>query len=604
MKIELLSPAKDYNCGIAAIDYGADAVYIGAPKFGARANASNPIDDIERLISYAHKFNVKIYPVLNTILYEHELDDAQALIHSLYKIGADALIIQDMGILEMDLPPIPLFASTQTHNYEIEKIKFLESIGMQRVILARELSLKKIKEIREQTSIELEFFVHGALCVSFSGQCYFSEAVTGRSANRGECSQPCRMRYNLIDESGKIILKNKNILSLKDLNLSSYISGLIEAGVCSFKIEGRLKDISYVKNITALYRSVIDEALRNKTGFEKSSMGNVNINFLPQADKSFNRSFTDYYLNRSKRNHVASINTEKSIGEPIGKIVSVAKDHITIDSSIKLNNGDGICFFCNDILHGTNVNSSSGNKVYLNRMDDVKPGTIIYRNSDIRFNDFLSKNKLKRKIKINFQLALDSGILILTGTDKNGNSFSAKKCKKEFSENNNSGDYSEKIINQLRKTGETIFEAGKIDISHNINFSIPLSLINQLRREVTSGLEDLRLNSYKRKESVITPNDIPYPLPVIDYRANVVNSKAKEFYLRHKACIREDGFELLSRREGKEIMNTKYCIRYEIGLCPAVDKNIIPHPLYLENNKQRYRIEFDCKECEMKIIPE
>jgi len=300
-KLELLSPAKDLDCSIAAINCGADAVYIGAPKYGARIAVGNSIEDITALVNYAHKFRAKVYVTVNTILYEEELEEVQKLIHQLYEISVDAIIIQDMGILEMDLPPIPLFASTQAHNYSVDKIKFLEQTGIQRIILARELSLKQIKEIRNNTQVDLEFFIHGALCVCFSGQCYFSYVTTGRSANRGECSQPCRMLYSLEDAEGNTILRDKYLLSLKDLNLSAHLRELIDAGITSFKIEGRLKDISYVRNVTAFYRQKLDEIIASDNSLSKSSCGKVYSGFTPDINKTFNRGYTDYFISGRKK---------------------------------------------------------------------------------------------------------------------------------------------------------------------------------------------------------------------------------------------------------------------------------------------------------------
>jgi 23S rRNA 5-hydroxycytidine C2501 synthase len=602
MKIELLSPAKNLECGIGAIDYGADAVYIGASKFGARSKAANPLEDIEKIIGYAHKFDVKVYPVLNTILYENELEEAEQLIHDLYKIKSDAIIIQDMAILEMQLPPIPLFASTQTNNYSLQRIKFLEDVGLKRIILARELSLNQIKEIRANTSVELEFFIHGALCVSFSGQCFFSEAVTHRSANRGECSQPCRMRYDLIDSKGHTLLKNKNILSLKDLNLSDYISQLIDSGINSFKIEGRLKDSSYVKNITAFYRKTIDEIIANKPDHHKSSSGNTRLNFEPAPDKSFNRSFTSYYINNSKRNHVASIHTEKSIGEVIGKVKTIEKDYITLDSFPKLNNGDGICFFSKDVLSGTNVNKVQGNKIFLNSMDGISTDATIFRNSNIEFDKFLKRNKLKRKITINFFLEFYNNTLSLTGYDDKNNRFTSSLTVDSLEKVSDAEFNKNKIEAQLKKTGESIFNTGNIEVAQDISINFPLSLMNKLRREVTSGLENQRLLSYKQIESKISPCNIPFPESSLDFSSNVINSKSREFYKRHGVTNIEPGFELLIERKEKTIMTTKYCIRFEIGKCPMVDKANNNEPLFLLNNNQKYRLEFNCKECQMKLI--
>ena len=599
MKIELLSPAKDKICGFAAIDYGADAVYIGAPKFGARKNASNSIEDINELISYAHKFNVKVYPTVNTILYNEELEEAEKLIHNLYEVGADAIIIQDLGILEMNLPPIRLFASTQMHNYSLERIKFFEKIGIKRIILARELSLEQIKNIRNNTSsVELEFFIHGALCVSFSGQCYFSEAILNRSANRGECAQPCRMKYDLADKNGNIILKNKFLLSLKDLKLSDYLEKLIEFGITSFKIEGRLKDSSYVKNITSYYRSLLDEIIKKNNNLEKSSSGYTKINFTPSPEKSFNRSFTSYFI-KGQRNHIASLHFEKSIGEQLGKINEIGKNYITVNTTKNINNGDGICFFINNILYGTNVNKVENNKLYLNEMYHFKKDTIVYRNYDIKFEKFLQNNKIKRKVPLDFIIESKDSNLIITGIDEDKNVITNKL--KIDPDSNYQKDLKEILKSQLQKTGNSIFEVNSIILKGDFNFYMPISKINEIRRNIVTELENLRLLTYKREESTIVKNDLPYPIKDLDYSYNVTNYKAKEFYLRHKVNNISEGFELLKDRKDKIIMTTRYCIRYETGLCPIIDKKNKPEPLFLINNKNKFKIEFDCKNCIMKI---
>ena len=341
--LELLSPAKNLEYGITAIDFGADAVYIGAPKFSARINASNSLSDIERLCSYAHRFHSKVFVALNTIIFDNELEEVEKLIHKIHEAGADALIIQDMGILEMNLPPIELHASTQCHNFDLNKIKFLENVGFSRVILSREMSLDYIKQIRSSTNIELEAFVHGALCVGFSGQCYMSAFNGSRSGNRGECAQPCRLSYDLLDENKNVIIKNKQILSLRDLNLNAHIAELANAGVSSFKIEGRLKDLNYVKNITALYRKKLDEIIENNNSYKKASLGQFSFNFEPDASKSFNRGFTTYFFH--ERSEKISANTSKSIGKKLGKIIEVGENYFKIDTNEIISNGDGLCWF-------------------------------------------------------------------------------------------------------------------------------------------------------------------------------------------------------------------------------------------------------------------
>ncbi len=388
--VELLSPAKNATFGIEAINHGADAVYIGAPKFGARSAAGNSMQDIESLINYAHKFNARIYIALNTILKGNELPEAQQLIRNLYNVGADAIIIQDMGILQLDLPPIALHASTQTDNRTVEKVDFLEKAGFSQVVLARELSLEQIKNISSRTSVPLEVFVHGALCVSYSGQCYISQSLGKRSANRGECAQYCRLPYNLIDAEGKTILADKHLLSLKDLNLSNYLTDLIDAGVYSFKIEGRLKDLDYVKNVTAFYRQRLDEILSTSKTKKKSSSGNIFYFFEPNPEKTFHRGSTCYFLHGRTEDTIASFDTPKSTGEYIGKINDVTKNYFTISKnklSPTLHNGDGLCFinkrgeFC-----GFRLNKVEENRLYPAQMPMIDKNTTVYRNLDYEFS--------------------------------------------------------------------------------------------------------------------------------------------------------------------------------------------------------------------------
>ena len=399
-KIELLSPAKNLECGIEAINHGADAVYIGASKFGARSAAVNSMQDIEQLSTYAHKFNAHVYVAVNTILKDNELDDAQSLIWDLYHAGADAIIIQDMGILQLDLPPIALHASTQTDNRTVEKVQFLEKAGFSQIVLARELNLEQIRNITSQVHVPIEVFVHGALCVSYSGQCYISQAMCGRSANRGECAQYCRLPYDLLDADGKIIAKNKHLLSLKDLNLSNHLQELLDAGVSSFKIEGRLKDVSYVKNVTAYYRQQLDKILSQSKEYKKSSSGKITYTFEPNLEKSFHRGSTSYFL-KGRNLDMTSFDTPKSKGEYIGKPKEISKNFIVLNSLLEFHNGDGFCFldeqgeFC-----GFRANKVDGNRLYPTEMPVISKNTDIYRNLDINFTQNLSKKTAERKMAV------------------------------------------------------------------------------------------------------------------------------------------------------------------------------------------------------------
>jgi len=553
-KIELLAPAKDFETGKVAIQCGADAVYIGANKFGARASAGNNLDDIKNLVKFAHKYWAKVYITVNTILKDSEIIEAQQLIHKLYELGADAIIIQDMGLLELDLPPIPLFASTQVHNNTWQKVDFLEKVGFQRVILARELNLEEIKEIRANTNIELESFAHGALCVSYSGQCYLSYANGGRSGNRGECAQPCRKAYTLTDSQGQILAKDKYLLSLKDLNLSNHLDDLIKAGVTSFKIEGRLKDINYIKNIVSYYRHKIDKTL---SSFE----------FNPH--KTFNRGYTNYFLTgRNKK--ITAFNSPKHIGEPMGLI-----------ETVKLNNGDGVTYFDKDNkLQGTNEPKL------------IKKGTYIYRNFDYDYLKQLKALKIKRKIEVKINFSLDG----LRLTDEDGNTIK-HEINEKLKPAQNSEMARQNILKQLSKLGETDFYSEEISISLDETPFIPVSSLNKIRRQAVEKLEQERLRNFPKKSFKIVPNDYPYPAKKLDFSANVLNNHAKQFYNRHGICEIEPAAESGINMAGKKLMTTKHCLKYQFNLCKKSEE-----PLYLIGEHNKYRLEFDCNKREMFVL--
>lgn len=601
-KLELLSPAKDLECGIAAINCGADALYIGAPKFGARAAVGNSIDDIAKLINFAHKFWVKVYVTVNTIIYEDELEEVQQLIHQLYEIGTDAIIIQDMGILGMDLPLVPIFASTQTHNYSVDKIKFLEQTGIQRIILARELSLEQIKEIRKHTTIDLEFFIHGALCVCFSGQCYFSQATTGRSANRGECSQPCRMLYSLEDAEGNVIVKDKYLLSLKDLNLSSYLAELIDAGISSFKIEGRLKDISYVKNVTAFYRQKLDALIANDKSLAKSSSGKVYIDFKPDPDKTFNRGYTDYFIEGRKK-EIASPDTQKSIGKYLGKVKRIEKDFFEVSTKEILINDDGICYFdSKNILRGMIISKVNNNRIFTDELSDLKIGTKIYRNRDHQFIKDLSKETSTRKIQAKLVLNEAKEGMFISADDEDGNQVSVL-CEFVKEPANNPEQMYKTIGKQMLKSGDSIFEVKDVQINLRQTYFLPVAKLNEFRREALNQLEAERIKNFPRQSSQIIKSNHKYPGDKLDYHGNVVNLKAEKFYADHGVEVVEEGFEKLSSVKGKIIMTTKYCIKDQLGICPQnrCSQLKVKEPLFLADGKRKYQLIFNCKNCEMSI---
>jgi putative protease len=600
--IELLAPAKNLEAGIAAINHGADAVYVGAPKFGARAAAGNSIEDIDKLVKYAHRFWAKVYITLNTILFDDELDEALALIRSMYQAGVDALIIQDMGLLELALPPIPLFASTQTHNYSIEKIKFLEKVGFQRVILAREISLKQLRDIRSNSTIDLEFFVHGALCVSFSGQCYLSQATQGRSANRGECAQPCRLPYTLTDNSGCLIEHNKYLLSLKDLNLSEYLRDLIFAGVSSFKIEGRLKDINYVRNVTAFYRQRIDEILEKDTTLHRLSSGKTRLAFRPDPLKTFNRGFTEHFIRRRSKESL-SPDTPKSTGAYLGKVSRVERKCFILETDAILHNGDGVCFFdTQNILRGTNINKAEGNKIFPSELDGLEIGTAIYRNYDYAFAKELQAGTTKRLISIKVQFIETMNGFTISIEDEDAVMIRlARVCEKNPAKNKNQAE--EMVRRQLTKLGDSNFICEEMNVVWSQPYFLPVSLCNEMRREAIQLLEEERLKLYHKQISSLQPNYEPYPEKQLDYSANIANKKAKAFYRRHGVENIKHAFELQKETQGKTVMTMKYCLRFQYGLCSG--KNISDaEPLFLNDAKNRYRLEFDCDVCQMRIVME
>ncbi|MBN2891186.1 MAG: U32 family peptidase [Bacteroidales bacterium] len=600
--LELLSPAKNLESGKTAINFGADAVYIGAPKFGARAVVGNSIQDIENLCKYAHKFHSKVFVALNTILYEKELAEAEKIIHQIYNSGADALIIQDIGILEMDLPPIPLHASTQAHNIDFRKINFYEKTGFTRAILARELSLHQIAEIRNNTHIELEAFIHGALCVSYSGQCYMSAYIGGRSGNRGECAQTCRLKYDLYDENNKLLAKNKHLLSLKDMNRSANIIDMINAGITSFKIEGRLKDQNYVKNVTAYYRKILDNFFNDNKEFKQSSIGRFFFDFEPDLEKTFNRRFTDYFLTERKPEMTST--SPKSVGKPLGRVKKSDKNFIEIDSKEKIINGDGLCFFDkNEELIGFSVNKTENNKIYTKNIAQISVGTLIFRNNDHDFNKKISQIENGRFIFVNILFSeTNSGFSLKISTEEEV--YSVEKTlelKKETA--NNEQKAVENIKNQLQKTGNTVFKVNKLNINLPNIYFVPISELNKIRREALDVLYTLLGSKYIISENKIEKNNAQFILKELDYKANISNSLAEKFYLNHGVEKTEQAFEISKKEDRKVVMTTKLCIKYNLGFCPTYQnpKEKI-NPKYLKLDNKTFILEFDCKNCEMKII--
>ena len=600
-KIELLAPAKNLECGIEAINHGADAVYIGAPKFGARAAAVNSLEDIETLVNHAHLYNVRIYVTVNTILKEEELKETEEMIHALYRIGVDALIVQDMGITKLDLPPIPLHASTQMDNRTPEKVKFLWKAGFRQVVLARELSIREIKKIHETCpEVPLEIFVHGALCVSYSGQCYVSQACFGRSANRGECAQFCRLPFNLVDAEGKVIVKDKHLLSLKDLNQSDELEQLLDAGASSFKIEGRLKDVSYVKNVTAAYRQKLDAIFARRSEYVRASSGTSRFEFQPQLNKSFSRGFTHYFLHGRDRD-IFSFDTPKSLGEEMGTMKEARSNYLTVAGLKSFNNGDGVCYIDEEgRLQGFRINRVDGNKLYPQEMPRIKPRTVLYRNFDQEFERLLSRKSAERKIAVDILLADNNFGFSLTFTDEDDNSITLSIHRDKEPART---PQEENLKTQLGKLGNTPFEAKKIEISFAKNWFLPASVLADFRRQAVEKLIAARKINYRQELAVWKQTTHAFPQTTLTYLGNVMNTRAVSFYQDHGVQPVAEAYEK-TQLEDAILMFCKHCLRYSMGWCHIHQRERSPYkePYYLvSNDGKRFRLEFDCKNCQMKV---
>ena len=601
--IELLAPAKNLECGLAAVDHGADAVYIGAPRFGARAAAGNSLEDIARLVEYAHVYGVRVYVTVNTILKDEELAETERLIHDLYRIGVDALIVQDMGITRLSLPPIPLHASTQMDNRTPEKVRFLAEAGFRQVVLARELSLEEIKRIHGACpQVSLEVFVHGALCVSYSGQCYASQACFGRSANRGECAQFCRLPFTLVDADGKTIVRDKHLLSLKDLNQSDRLEQLLDAGASSLKIEGRLKDVAYVKNVTAAYRLRLDEVLSRRPEYVRSSSGSCRYAFTPQLDKSFSRGFTHYFL-QGRGEDVASFDTPKSLGEEMGTLKEQRGHSFTVAGVKPFHNGDGICYLdAQGRLQGFRVNRVEDNRIFpAGEVPRIPPRTRLYRNFDQEFEKLLTRKSAERKIALRWALWDTPQGFALSAEDEDGNravrSFAYAKEQARSPQEAN-------VRTQLGKLGNTPFEAvGEADIQLSGNWFLPASVVTDWRRQVMDRLLEVRRIRYRRELQVWKPTAHPFPVSSLTYLGNVMNGEARHFYQEHGVASVAPAYEA-QVVPGAVLMFCRHCLRYSMGWCPTFHKKRSPYrePYYLVSaDGKRFRLSFDCKNCQMKV---
>ena len=607
--VELLAPAKDLETGIAAIACGADAVYVGPSRFSAREAAVNSLADIEALARYAHRYWARVYAAVNTILRDDELDAAVRLCHDLAGAGVDGLIIQDVGLLECDLPPLPLIASTQMHNHTPARVAFLEQVGFTRAILARELDLDGIREIRTATGIALEVFVHGALCVCMSGRCGLSYALGGRSGNRGQCAQPCRRGYTLIDAQGDAVVPERHLLSLRDLNLTPHLGDLRAAGVTSFKIEGRLKNRAYAMNVVAHYRQALDRVL-GEAGSGKASSGRVTLDFAPNPDKTFNRGYTTYFLT-GRGAEVASPESPKHVGEPLGRVQAVGRDSFTLDTAAPLHSGDGITFYDRQRkLEGSLVNRVQGQTVFPQKLADIAPGTRVFRNHDHAFAAEIARSRPSRKLAVALVLREIPAGLELAAFDEDGVRATATlACAKVVAEKPDQA--AAEITRRLAKLGDTDFIASGIELAWQTPLHLAAAEVNGLRRALAEQLAAAREQARPRESRPIVPNDVPFPSSRLDYRDNVLNAKARAFYQRHGVHDIEPAAESGLPMKGRIVMTTRYCLKYELGRCPRATGSgktaAWPEPWFLVDDEgRRLRLRFDCAvhACVMDIVYE
>ena len=595
--IELLSPARNYDAAIAAIDCGADALYIGAESFGARRGATNTTDDIARVVDYAHLFGVKVFVTLNTILYERELKEAETLARRLIDVGVDALIVQDMAYREMNLP-VELHASTQVCNMTPDGAKFLQESGFSRVILERALSLEEIKAIRAATEVDLECFIHGAICVGHSGRCYLSRSQSTRSGNRGECSQPCRLTYDLVTERGEKLISGKHLLSVKDFDLSERIGDLIDAGVVSFKIEGRLKDDNYIKNVVSYYRRKIDEAIASRPECQRASVGRSEIEFDPDPKKSFTRDGGEYMF-AGKRTGVASFLTPKAVGEYVGCVATTSKRDFRLVGKVALNAGDGICVITPEGIVGTNVNRVEGNTIEPNRMEGIKAGMEVYRNYDHRFTQAVERSRTRRAVEAKCSLMLSAEGISVTYTDEEGLSVSVARSM--ALDGSKSVDKMRAVAEeQMAKSGDSIFRVVSVDVK-GAEWFATAKILAEVRREALSMLAAKRMTRTMEHDIRTDSGEARFPVQRLGAEYNVVNSLSRRFYLKHGVEHIVDGLDLWATTLGERVMESSYCIRREIGECLKKGTKLRER-LYIEHGRHRYRLDFDCAKCRMSLI--
>jgi len=629
-QLELLAPARDADIGIEAVNHGADAVYIGGPSFGARANADNSVTEIARLTRHAHRFNSRVFVTLNTVLRDDELEPSRKLVWQLYDAGVDALIIQDMGLLHIDLPPIQLHASTQCDIRTPEKARFLQDVGLSQIVLARELSLPQILAIRAVTDparCTLEFFVHGALCVAYSGQCYISAAHTGRSANRGECNQACRLPYQVVDDKGRFVAHDKHVLSMKDNNQSDNLAALVDAGIRSFKIEGRYKDMGYVKNITAHYRKLLDARIEERQTsaqpLARSSSGSTTFSFTPDPNQNFNREFTDYFV-QGRQADIGAFDTPKNPGQPIGFVTQVGPNWVELalsDPAQALHNGDGLCYYDLQkelvglaINRAESLNAAKGRwrvfpKDALSGLKDLRKGVEVNRNRDTEWVRGLEKKSSDRRIGVWLQLADTPQGLALTLTDEDGVTATARATlTRTLAKDREVANAS--LREHLGKMGNSVFTALAVQVEFSQGWFVPLSVLNPLRRDALEALEAARAKAFRRlPRAMPVEPPVPYPEDTLSYLANVFNQASHAFYARHGVKVVAPAFEAAQELGEVSLMITKHCVRFSLSLCPKQAKGVVgvqgtvkAEPLQLINGREKLTLRFDCKPCEMHVM--
>lgn len=621
--LELLSPARDAMIAKEAILHGADAVYIGGPSFGARHNATNSLSDIAGLVEFAHLFHAKVFVTINTILHDDELEPAQQLICQLYEAGVDAVIVQDLGVMEMDLPPIELHASTQTDIRTLEKAKFLSQVGFSQLVLARELNLQEIREISQNVDAAIEFFIHGALCVAFSGQCNISHAQTGRSANRGDCSQACRLPYTLKDDQGRVVAYDKHLLSMKDNNQSANLRDLVDAGVRSFKIEGRYKDMTYVKNITAYYRQQLDEILLQRPELARSSSGFTEHFFAPDPDKTFHRGSTDYFVTDRKID-IGAFDSPKFIGLPVGEILGIGKNDISVQTTEALANGDGLNVLYKREVVGFRANTvqqvceyeQDGQVIRQYRvvpndmraeLKELRPPYPLNRNMDHNWQQALQKKSAERRVLVDWQLQLDEQQLTLTATSEEGVSVTVQQAG-PFTVASDAQQALAQSKDTLSKLGTTIYHAQNIHVQAEQAWFVPNSQLKALRRDAIAALTAARVAAHPKgfRKPVSDPPPV-YPESHLTFLANVYNEKARAFYHRFGVQLIDAAYEAHEEAGEVPVMITKHCLRFSFNLCPKQAKGVTGvrtkvSDMQLIHGDEVLTLKFDCKPCEMHII--